>query len=88
MEREEIKGTPDYETLLAWAKKKGITLQEAISTDKAKYDLFQILWVYQDVGAIQLRNIPPTDLIIHRIQPQEETKVHNAKHKKLLQDCE
>lgn len=79
-----INGTPDYETLLAWAKEKGVTLGEAISTNKAKYDLLQLLWVYQDIGAIQLKDIPPTDLITHRVKPREGTKVHNAKHKKLL----
>ena len=34
---------PDYETLLAWARKKCITLEKAIFTDKAKYNLLQLL---------------------------------------------
>lgn len=88
MERREIKDSLDYETLPAWAKEMNVTLGEAIPTDKAKYDLLQLLWIYQDVGAIHLKGIPPTDLIIHRIKLREETKVHNAKHKKLSQDCE
>ena len=43
---------PDYKTLLAWAKEKGVTLGNVIPTNKAKYDLLQLLWVYQDVGVI------------------------------------
>ena len=39
LKRREIKDIPDYETLLAWAKDKGITLGDAISTDQARYDL-------------------------------------------------
>ena len=33
LERRKIKDTPDYKTLLAWAKDKGITLGDAIPTD-------------------------------------------------------
>ena len=40
------------------------------------------------MGAIHLKDIPPTDLITHRIQPREGTKIHNAKYKKLSQDRE
>lgn len=83
LERREIKDTPNYKILLAWARKKGITLEKAILTDKAKYDLLQLLWVYQDVGATQLKGILLTNFITHRIKPREGTKVHNAKHKKL-----
>ena len=88
MERREIKSTPDYKTLLAWAKEKGVTLGDAIPIDKAKHDLLRLLWVYQDVEATQLKDIPPTDLITHRIKPRDESKVHNAKHKKLSHDRE
>lgn len=31
-------------------------------------------------------SIPLTNLIIYRIKPCKDTKIHNAKHKKLLQD--
>ncbi len=86
--RREIKDTPDYEALLVWAKKKGVTLGEAISNDKAKFDLLKLLWVYQDIEAITLKDIPPTDLITHRIQLKEGTKIHKAKYQKLSQDCE
>ncbi len=61
---------------------------EAISNDKAKFDLLKLLWVYQDVEAITLKDIPPTDLITHRIQLKEGTKIHKAKYQKLSQDCE
>ena len=47
-----------------------------------------MIWIYQDVRAIYLKDIPPTQLIIHRIWPCKGTKIHNAKYKKLLQDCE
>ncbi len=77
--RREIKDIPDYEALLAWAKKKGVTLGEAISNDKAKFDVLKLLWVYQDVEVITLKNIPPTDLITHRSQLKEGTKIHKAK---------
>lgn len=43
LERREIKDTPDYTTLLAWTKEKGVTLEEAIPTDKAKFDMLQLL---------------------------------------------
>lgn len=42
----------DYKTLLVLAKKKDVTLGDTISTDKAKHDLLQWLWVYLDVKAI------------------------------------
>ncbi len=86
--RREIKDTPDYKALLARAKKKGVTLGEAISNDKAKFNLLKLLWVYQDVEAITLKDIPPTDLITHRIQLKEGTKIHQAKYQKLSQDRE
>ena len=38
--------------------------------------------------AIHLKDIPPTDLIIHRIQLCEETRIYNAKYKKLSQNRE
>ena len=88
LERREIKDTPDYKTILAWTKEKGVTFGEAIPIEKAKFDLLQLLWVYQDVEAIKLIDIPLIDLITHRIQLKEETKVHRAKYQKLLQDCE
>ena len=74
--RREIKDTSDYKVLLAWAKKKGVTLGEAISNDKAKFDLLKLLWIYQDVEAITLKDIPPTDLIIYQMQLKEDTKIH------------
>ena len=43
LERQKIKDTPDYETLLALAKDKGITLGDAIPTDQARYDLLQLI---------------------------------------------
>ena len=39
LEKQEIKSTPDYKTLLTWAKKKGVTLRNAIPIDKTKYYL-------------------------------------------------
>ena len=36
---------------------------------------------------MQLKDIFPTDLIAYQIKPREGTKVYNAKHKKLSQDC-
>ncbi len=86
--KQEIKDTPDYKALLAWVKKKGVTLRKAISNDKVKFDLLKLLLVYQDVEAITLKDIPPTDLITHRIQLKEGIKIHKAKYQKLLQDHE
>ena len=39
--------------------------KNAIPRNKAKHDLLQLLWVYQDVRATQLNNIPLTDLITY-----------------------
>ena len=88
LERREIKNTPDYETLLAWAKEKGITFGETITIEKAKFDLLQLLWVYQDVEVIKFKDIPPTNLITYGIQPKERIKVYRAKDQKLSQDRE
>ena len=46
LERRKIKDTPDYETLLASAIDKGITLRDAIPTNQVRYDLLQLIWVY------------------------------------------
>ena len=54
----------------------------------AKHDLLQLLWVYQDIKATQLKNIPLIDLIIYLIKPPDKSKIYNAKHKKLLQGRE
>ena len=86
LERWEIKDKPDYKTLLALAKDKSITLGDPIPTDQVRYDLLQLIWVYQDVRAIHLKDILSTDHIIHWIQLCEEIKIHNAKYKKLSQD--
>lgn len=61
---------------------------EAISNDKARFDLFKLLLVYQDVEAITLKNILPTDLIIDRIQFNEGTKIYKAEYQQLSQDYE
>ena len=63
-----MKNTPDYKVLLTWNKKKGITLGEAISNDKIKYDLLQLLRIYQDIGAIYLKDILPINLITYQIK--------------------
>ncbi len=86
--RREIKDIPDYEALLAWVKKKRVTLGKTILNDKAKFDLLKLLWVYQDVEAITLKDIPLTDLITHRIQLKEGTKIHKVKYQKLSHDLE
>ena len=49
VEKRKIKDTPNYKTFLAWAKDKGITLGDTIPTDQARYDLLQLIWVYQNV---------------------------------------
>lgn len=88
LEKQEIKDIPDYKTLLVWAKQKRVTLGEVISTDKAKFDILQLLvQVYQEVKATKLKDIPFIDLIIYRIQLKEGTKVYNTKYQKLSQDC-
>ena len=48
--------------------KKNIILRNAIPTDKAKYDILQLLRIYQDVGATQLKNTCSTNLIIYWIK--------------------
>ncbi len=63
--RQDIKDISDYKALLAWAKKKGVTLGEAISNDKAKFDFLKLLWVYQNVEAIMLKDISLTNLITY-----------------------
>lgn len=83
LERKKIKNTPDYTTLLAQAEKKKVTLGEAISIGKVKFDMLQLSQIYQDIEAINLKNIPPKNLIIYRIQPKTETRVYNAKYQKL-----
>lgn len=74
--------------MLVWVKYKDIILEDAIFIHQIRYDLLQLIWVYQNVGAMHLKDIPPTNLITHRIQPHEKTKIHNAKYKKLLKDYE
>lgn len=87
MEKQEIKRAPDYKTLLTWAKKKSVILGDVIPTNKTKYNLLQLLWIYQNVRTIQLKDISPTDFITHQIKPQDESKIHNAKCKKLSHHC-
>ena len=87
LERCDIKDIPDYQILLTWPKEKVITFGEAIPTEKAKFDLLQLLLVYQDIEAIEFKDIPPTDLITYWIQRKEGTKVYRAKYQKLSQDC-
>ncbi len=43
LEKREIKDTSDYKILIALAQEKSITLGETIPTNKAKYDLLQLL---------------------------------------------
>lgn len=78
---------PIYKVLFAQAKKKEIILENAIPTDKARYNLLQLLYIYQDVRVAQLKDILPTNLITHQIQLQEDIKIHIARYKKLLQNC-
>ena len=82
-ERRKIKDLPDYGTLLAWTKDKNITLEDAIYTDQARYDLLWLIWVYQDVRKIHLKDILYTDLITYQIKLRKKTKINNAKYKKL-----
>ncbi len=63
--RQEIKDISDDIALLAWTKKKRVTLEEANFNEKAKLDLIKLLWVYQNVEAIMLKDIPSKNLIIY-----------------------
>lgn len=58
---------PNYEPLLTWVEEKKTILKDAIFTNKTRYDLLQLLWVYQDVRIVQFKDILPTDFITHRI---------------------
>ena len=68
LKKPEIKSISNYELLLTLVKKKSITLRETILNNKAIQNLLQLPYVYQNIEAIQLKDISQTDFIIYQIK--------------------
>ena len=77
--RRELDNSRSYEELKTWAKDEGIILGEAIPSDEKKHQLLDLIWTYRDVGAKEVKEIPPTDLLIHRITPRQGVKPYKSK---------
>lgn len=86
--RRVVDTTQTLEALKAWAESEGITLGKAIPNDEWKLKVLQALWTYRDIGAKELKDIPATDLIVHRVTPREGIKPHQARQKKLSTEKE
>lgn len=77
--RRDIDTTQSLEDLEEWASKEGITLGPAIPDAQARLETLQLIWTYGDVGAKESKEIPATDLIVHRVTPRKDVKPHKAK---------
>lgn len=86
--RRQTDRTRSFDTLMEWAKEEGITLGEAIPDNEARLQLLQLIWTYRDVGAKEVKEIPATDLTVHRIAPRDGLKPYKAFQKRFANDKE
>ena len=65
---------PHAEDLEAWANEIGLTLGPLIPSMEARIDVLKLLWQYRHLNSEDLSDLPPTDLVVHRVQLQPGTR--------------
>lgn len=88
IKRREIDVSQPPELLKAWAEEEGITLGKAIPDDTWRLKYLRLMWTYRDIGAKELKDIPATDLIVHRVAPRQGIKPFNARQHRLTTEKE
>ena len=86
--RREIDTSQSLDALKEWAEAEGITLGKAIPNDEWRLKVLQLLWTYRDIGAKELKDIPATDLIVHRVTPRQGIRPHQARQHRLTTEKE
>jgi hypothetical protein len=71
-----------------WADKKEIKPTDRRPGESEKMDVLRLLYTYKDPSATDLRDLPATELIQHRVLPREDTKPHNTKNRQFTHDKE
>ena len=74
------------ELLKKWAENEKITLKSAIPNAASRLKILQLIWTYRDVEAKELKKIPITDLIVHRVTSRPGLKPYNAKQHRFTPD--
>jgi hypothetical protein len=65
-----------------WFKKSQVVLGDFIPDEACRDKVKRLLYTYREIGATDIKDIPPTDLYEHRVRLKEGTKPWNMKQQK------
>ena len=77
--KRELNNSRSYKELKTQIKDEGIILREVILSNKKKYQLLNLIWIYYNINAKEVKEIPPIDLLIYHIIPQQGVKPYKLK---------
>lgn len=74
---------PGRDEVDEWFKHRGFLPVGPLAATEDQQDTVKaLLWTYRDIFVDDLRDIPPTDLIHHRVRLKEGTPVHSEKQRR------
>ena len=73
---------PPLDELESWVSSVGVKLGPLIPTAEDRLKVLQLLYRYKHLDGQNLSNLPPTDLILHRVRLIPGTKPYNARSQK------
>lgn len=86
--RRDIDRSLSKEELYEWAEKESLNIGTLVPNEIEKIKVLRLLWTYRDLGAKDLRDIPPTDLVQHRIRLKEGCQVYSSIQRRFANDKE
>ena len=89
VERQEMEPwtSPSEEELELWREEIGLKLGPLVPTEH-QYKVLKLVWTYHDLGAKDLKDIPPTDLILHCVRLRTGTTPYSHKQRKYARNKE
>ena len=79
--RREIRAPPEID-LEEWARSVDLTLGSLIPDDSCRRAVLELLYTYQDLNGTNLKDLPATTLITHKVRLTPGTKPHSVKSQK------
>ena len=80
--RPSIPDSVPHETLEAWAESVGLVLGSLAPDKEARHKVLSLFYHYRHLNGTDLKNLPCTDLITHRVRIAPGTKPHSCKSQK------
>ena len=82
MVRRAIDTNQSFQNLEKWVENENIKLGETIPDDISSLQLLHLLWTNRDIKIKKLKNIPSTNLLVHRVNPKQNLKFYKTKNVK------